>query len=79
MLEERSAWTAAVIGAKAEARITLTYPALESAAAVAFLVTGVGKAAMLERLLAGDGSIPAGRVRPAGELIVFADRAAKEG
>ncbi len=68
-----------MVGAKAEARITLTYPVLESSAAVAFLVTGAGKAAMLRRLLAGDGSIPSGRVRPTGELIVFADKAAHEG
>ncbi len=79
VLEERSAWAAAVVGAKAEARITLTYPALESAAAAAFLVTGAGKATMLKRLLAGDTSIPAGRLRPTGELIVFADKAAHAG
>ena len=79
VLEERDAWAAAVIGAKAEARITLTYPVLESSAAAAFLVTGAGKAEMLKRLLAGDASIPSGRVRPTGELVVFADRAAHEG
>ena len=79
VLEERSTWAAAVIGAKAEARITLTYPVLESSAAAAFLVTGDGKAEMLKRLLAGDETIPAGRVRPTGELLVFADRAAHEG
>src|SRR3984893_14731878 len=30
VLEERERWAAAVVGAKAEARVTLTYPALES-------------------------------------------------
>lgn len=79
VLEERGAWAAAVVGAKAEARITLTYPVLESARHVAFLVAGAEKAPMLKRLLAGDPSIPAGRLSPVGELHVFCDRAAREG
>ncbi len=44
-------------------RMTLTYPAIDRAAKILFLVTGDGKEDALGRLLAGDESIPAGRVR----------------
>lgn len=56
-------------------RMTLTYPALDRARQVLWLVTGEGKAAMLARLHAGDAAIPAGRVR-ATRATVFADHAA---
>ncbi len=75
-LNEMTAWTAAVIGARSEPRLTLTYPALGSSKAVAFLVAGAGKREMLQRLLAGDRSIPAARVSTMGEERVFADAAA---
>ena len=78
VLEERALWAAAVVGAKAEARITLTYPVLESARHVAFLAEGAGKGPMLKRLLAGDETIPAGRLRPRGALHVFCDAAARD-
>jgi 6-phosphogluconolactonase len=77
VLDERAAWTAAVVGAKAEARVTLTYPALESARHAVFLVEGAGKRAMLKRLIAGEAALPAARVRPMGELRVFCDAAAR--
>jgi 6-phosphogluconolactonase len=76
VLAERGRWVAAVIGAKSEARITLTYPALESSRHAAFLVAGDGKQAMLSRLLRGDERLPAARLHPAGTLWVFADVAA---
>ena len=44
-------------------RLTLTYPAIDAAREVMFVVTGADKAPMLARLLAGDPGIPAGRVR----------------
>ena len=44
-LQEQRRWAVAVIGAKSEPRITLTYPALDSSRDVAFLATGEGKAA----------------------------------
>ena len=47
VLAERDRWVAAVVGAKSEARITLTYPALESSRNAAFLVAGEEKRAML--------------------------------
>lgn len=56
-------------------RMTLTLPILNRARQRLWLVTGTGKAAMLSRLLAGDRSIPAGRVRQ-DDSVVFADHAA---
>lgn len=58
-----------------ERRMTLTYPALERAMNLMWLIEGADKAPALERLLVGDTSIPAGRIR-ARHQIVFADRAA---
>jgi 6-phosphogluconolactonase len=76
VLAERDRWAAAVVGAKREARITLTYPALESSRQAAFLVEGEGKRAILERLRRGDDSLPAARLHPIGALCLFADAAA---
>jgi 6-phosphogluconolactonase len=53
------AWVAAVVGAKPEPRITLTYPALDDSGAVVFVVSGAEKQAMLRRLLEGDATLPA--------------------
>jgi 6-phosphogluconolactonase len=50
-------------------RMTLTYPALARADQLLWLVTGADKRDPLARLLAGDESIPAGRVRAARSLI----------
>jgi 6-phosphogluconolactonase len=59
-------------------RMTLTYPVLNRARRILWLVTGAEKAAMLSRLIAGDPSIPAGRVRQERALVI-ADRAAAGG
>lgn len=56
-------------------RMTLTYRVLDRSRRVLWLITGEDKAPMVPRLLAGDPSIPAGRVRAADQLVV-ADRAA---
>jgi 6-phosphogluconolactonase len=56
-------------------RMTLTYPGLARAGQIMWLVTGADKAEPLARLLAGDRSIPAGRVE-AGASLVLADTAA---
>jgi 6-phosphogluconolactonase len=56
-------------------RLTLTYPVLNRARRVLWLVTGAEKVGMLARLLAGDPSIPAGRVNQE-RALVLADRAA---
>jgi 6-phosphogluconolactonase len=77
-LEETKHWVVAVVGAKSEARITLTYPALDSSGDVAFLVQGDGKRSVVARARAGDRTLPAARVRPVGRLRWFIDRAAAE-
>jgi len=56
-------------------RMTLTFPVLDRARRVLWLVTGADKAPMLARLLAGDRAIPAGRVS-AERAVVLADAAA---
>jgi len=56
-------------------RMTLTYPVLNRARQILWLVTGDDKADALARLRAGDLSIPAGRVSTANALVV-ADEAA---
>lgn len=56
-------------------RMTLTYPALEAARRIVWLVTGPDKREPLAKLLEGDESIPAGRVRNE-DMIVVADEAA---
>jgi 6-phosphogluconolactonase len=53
-------------------RMTLTYPAIDRARRILFVVTGADKAAMLPRLCEGDRSIPAGRVNAA-NVVVLAD------
>jgi 6-phosphogluconolactonase len=76
VLTERQRWVAAVVGSAPEPRITLTYPALESSRHVAFLVAGAEKRTVLERLLDGDQTLPAARLRPTGHLFWFVDAAA---
>jgi 6-phosphogluconolactonase len=78
-LQERRCWAIAVIGAKSEPRITLTYPVLDSSRHVAFLVTGERKRGALKRAQAGDCTIPAAMVRPVGRLHWFTDRPAAAG
>jgi 6-phosphogluconolactonase len=56
-------------------RMTLTYPALAEARRIVWLVTGPDKVDALAKLLAGDTSIPAGRVENE-EMVVVADAAA---
>lgn len=59
-------------------RMTLTYPVLDRARGVVWLITGPRKAAVVPRLLSGDRSIPAGRVSTA-EQVVVCDAAAADG
>jgi len=58
-------------------RMTLTYPAIDRARRILWIVTGAEKHAMLTRLRAGDRTIPAGRVRADG-AVLLADRAAAQ-
>jgi len=77
VLDERERWVAEVVGARPEARITLTYPALDSSRHAAFLVAGADKRAILGRALAGDPALPAARLNPVGDLTWFVDAAAR--
>ena len=56
-------------------RMTLTYPALDRARMVLWVITGKDKADALVRLRDRDASIPAGRVG-ASDALILADRAA---
>jgi 6-phosphogluconolactonase len=59
-------------------RMTLTYPVLERARNVLWLITGKDKLDALARLKAGDRSIPAGRISSTNALVI-ADEAANGG
>jgi 6-phosphogluconolactonase len=56
-------------------RMTLTYPILNRARRILWLVTGKDKIAALARLREGDVTIPAGRIQ-GGDALVLADQAA---
>jgi len=58
-------------------RMTLTFPAINRARRVLWVVTGSEKVGILRHLLEGDVSIPAGRVRR-DTAFLLADRAAAE-
>jgi 6-phosphogluconolactonase len=51
-------------------RMTLTYPVINRARSVLWLVTGSEKAPVLPRLLAGDQSIPGGRIAQERALVI---------
>jgi 6-phosphogluconolactonase len=57
-------------------RMTLTYPALARADQLLWLVVGADKRDAMAKLLAGDESIPAGRVRATRSLIMADESAA---
>jgi len=59
-------------------RMTLTYPVLDHARRVLWVVTGAEKAPMFARVRAGDRSLPAGRVRQ-DNAVALVDRAAAGG
>lgn len=60
-------------------RVTLTYPALESSRSVAFVAAGADKHTMMNRVFAGERTLPSARVNPVGELVWFIDQAAQRG
>ncbi len=63
---------------QARRRMTLTYPVLDRAASILWLVTGADKVDALARLRRRDPTIPAGRVQPVADLVI-ADTAATGG
>jgi 6-phosphogluconolactonase len=76
VLNEQEHWVAAVDHGRAQARVTLTYPAIASSRKVAFLVSGAEKQSAALNAIAGKTALPAARVRSDGEVIWFLDRAA---
>ncbi|MDE2235853.1 MAG: 6-phosphogluconolactonase [Gammaproteobacteria bacterium] len=58
---------------KGRRRMTLTYPAINRARRILWLVTGTAKAPILARLRQGDAHIPAGAIEPE-NAEVFTDR-----
>lgn len=76
-LDEQDKIAAAVYVPNFDAyRLTLTFPALNAAAAVAFLVTGGDKHDVLQKVWKGDSGLPAEKINPAGGLVWFVDKAA---
>jgi 6-phosphogluconolactonase len=75
VLEVMDAWVGVTGSYQRHRRMTLTYPVLNRARAILFIVTGEDKADALVRLSRHDASIPAGRVENA-NVTVLADRAA---
>ena len=59
-------------------RMTLTYPIINRSRRILWVVTGAEKGQMLHRLLDGDPSIPAGRVRRESALVMADTAAAAE-
>jgi len=74
VLKERTRWVAAVPEGRGEPRITLTYPALESSALIVFLVSGAAKRDALAQ--ARGGALPAGALKPQGDVLWLVDAAA---
>lgn len=74
VLEERSRWVAVAPKGREVPRITLTYPALEASAQIVFLVSGAAKRDALAQ--ARGGQLPAGALKPQGDVLWLADAAA---
>ena len=75
-LQEQTAWALAVTPEGEPTRITLTYPALNSARHVAFVVAGADKRDTVARVRAHDPAEPASGIAPVGQLHWFTDAAA---
>ena len=76
-LQEKDRWAVAVVGAKPEPRISLTYPVLDSSRSIALLVAGADKREQLGKLIDGTSTAPASRIHPTrGRLHIFMDQAA---
>ncbi|TSH95824.1 6-phosphogluconolactonase [Verticiella sediminum] len=67
-------WACAVHRPAPPDRVTLTLPVLASTAALAFVVTGKDKHEIVQRIAAGDTSLPAAQVQTRGERAWFLDR-----
>lgn len=72
-LHETAHWVTGVPEAKPEPRVTLTYSALDSSAALAFLVSGAAKRPVLKRLALGE-DMPAAHVHVTNGATWFLDQ-----
>jgi 6-phosphogluconolactonase len=77
-LEEKNRWVVAVDGVRASPpvpRVTLTFPFLNKADCVIFLVSGSRKKEVFEEIMnnPGTAAYPAARVIPSGRLLWFID------
>ena len=79
VLQEKTRWVAPVPRGRDEVRLTLTYPALESSRLTLFLVAGADKADAVTRARSGDAALPAGALRPLGDVVWLLDPAAAGG
>jgi 6-phosphogluconolactonase len=77
LLDEPRAEVAATRVYQGRRRLTLTLPVLDRARRILWVVTGAEKATALSRLRAGDPSIPAGRVRRDGALLLTDEAAGR--
>jgi 6-phosphogluconolactonase len=75
VLEVTDAWVGMTAPYQQHPRMTLTYPVLNRARAILFVVTGAEKADALARLSRHDAGIPAGRIANS-NVVVIADEAA---
>ncbi|MGH6896297.1 MAG: 6-phosphogluconolactonase [Geminicoccaceae bacterium] len=75
VLEVTDAWVGTTEPYQQHQRMTLTYPVLNRARAILFVVTGEEKADALLRLSRQDAAIPAGRIENP-NIVVIADEAA---
>ncbi len=71
VLQERDRWAALVPEGRGEPRITLTYPALDSSERIIFLVSGAAKRDALAQ--ARGGALPAGGLKPMGDVLWLVD------
>jgi 6-phosphogluconolactonase len=79
VLQERKRWAAVVPEGRENQRITLTYPALEASELILFLVSGAAKRDALAQVrgeAARGGALPAGGIKPHGEVLWLVDAAA---
>jgi 6-phosphogluconolactonase len=77
-LEERTSWVVAVEGSSGSPpvpRITLTFPVINEAKCVLFLISGSHKLKVLQKILNNPhtATYPAARVQPSGKLLWFID------
>lgn len=79
-LAETTRWAAPVADTPGRRRITLTFPVLDAAREIMFLVSGSAKAQVVQQVLGAPtrSALPAARLRPAGKVHWFLDAEAAQ-